>query len=513
LLTSCIYAAFNKYIFYFTVFIAVLYCADIVIKRYVCPQKIITSICAVFVIVLYVCIAFSNFYPQFLIPQKEIQVAYPFQGWNFYNAQSIAFKNFRLEIPISPSEKLKNFPYPYNKRRLYEELDYKKHDFVLDMSYYKEKYYMYFGITPILVLYLPFLIITETFILDSAAVLLFSIFAFLAALVLLDGLLKGFRENKDTVFNILKILCLGICCVCPLLIIMPRVYETAVVCAIFFGILSYMFLLFYLKNKSRKVFLFFAGICAALAVGARPFYAFIILAQILVFTDLGIFKTQERTRKRPSLILKKFIDSYALYFIPVLVYGFLLAIYNILRFDNPFEFGFKYQLSVYDTENVNFLPALFTHVKDFFFIKPIFLKEFPYIISNSATISGVFKESYIGLFYLVPLSALLVLGGSYFKNKNILTEDKKIIASLLVCCLIIITVQSRLPILMYRFAADIAFYLIICALVFSVSMLESLRGVKLYIMRFFVILIIFTSIVFSCAVLVSYNCQYGLGGL
>jgi hypothetical protein len=494
LLAFFVYPNLNKYVFYFMVFITVLYCINICAGKFAFSKKFFKIFGAVLIVSLYTSIAFWYFYPQSLTPQKKVSVSSLSAGWDFYNAQALAFKKLRLSLPIKPSEKLKKLDNPYDRQKLNENLSFMKGDFVLDLSYYKEKYYIYFGITPVLLLYLPFLIITGKFILDSAAVLLFSILAFLSAFIFLNKLLERFNINKSFVFNILTVLCLGICCGCPFIISTPRVYEAAVICASFLGLLSYLFLLFYLKNKEKTRFLFLSGLCAALAVGARPFYVFVILTQIFVFVD---FK---------RLFSKEELGKYAYYFIPVLIYGFLLALYNFLRFDNPFEFGFKYGLFI---EALNTpIEYLFEYIRKFLFLKPAFFQGFPYTGFNLVAIQKTLGEPYIGIFWLIPALFLLVFGISYFKSRSVLEDNKKLAASMLISCAIIIIVESQVS-LVYRYIADVAFYLIICSLLFSASLLESLKGVKLNIMRFAVIFLMFLSVVFSCAAFVSYNCLYG----
>ena len=499
LLTAFVYSNLNKYVFYFMVFITVLYCVNIFVNKYSFSLKFFNIFAAAFVIVIYASITFGHFYPRYII-QNKISTSSVSPGWDFYNAQTFAFKKFQTAMPVSPSEKLKKFANPYDRENLNKELDYRKNDFVLDFSYYKEKYYIYFGVTPVLVAYLPFLIITGKFITDAAVVLIFSIFAFLGALIFLNRLLEDFKKNTDFVFNILKILCLGMCCGCPFLISTPRVYEVAVICASFFGILSYLFLFFYLKNKSKRIFLFFAGFFVALAVGARPFYVFAILTQIFVFID---FKRIIRSGE-----VKKSLNLYAAYFIPILIYGSFLALYNILRFDNPFEFGHKFGL--FYGEPLKTPPEyLFEYIKVFLFFKPVFLQNFPYVSFDLAVIQKTLCEPYAGIVYLIPALFLLIFGVSYFRNKNVLADNKKIAASMLFFCAVIIIVISQIAFSL-RYMADVAFYFIICFLVFSASLLDNLKGVKFYIMRFFVIFCMFASIVFSCAAFVSYSCQYGL---
>ena len=100
--------------------------------------------------------------------------------------------------------------------------------------------------------------------------------------------------------------------------------------------------------------------------------------------------------------------------------GTILALYDYLRFDSIFEFGWKYQFN--HVFQYYFVPT----IKDFLLGLKYHLLQFPEIDKNSYTLFSSFKgtchrvgnEGAVSLLYLYPLSLITLLTPILFYIKR-----------------------------------------------------------------------------------------------
>jgi hypothetical protein len=82
---------------------------------------------------------------------------------------------------------------------------------MVDMSYYKGKVYLYFGVTPALVLYWPYVAVTGHYLSDKAAVTIFFISGFLIAAALLRDLWRRYLSNVSGGYGCRRDVYAGFC--------------------------------------------------------------------------------------------------------------------------------------------------------------------------------------------------------------------------------------------------------------------------------------------------------------
>ncbi len=210
-----------------------------------------------------------------------------------------------------------------------------------DSAYYKGKYYLYFGIVPVLLLFLPHLLIRGTSLVTWKATAIFSAFIVLGLFALLRLIARRFYPRMT------QGLLLVLSTACSFLSLWyataaPALYCTAIVAAIAMMVWSFYFYfraVFVEQRESLQgLWAFLGGVCGALAAGCRPPIAVAnLLAVPLVITFL-------RTRKVTSRTIRHVV--YAI--LPYIVVAACLMVYNYVRFENPFEFGQVYQMTVAD---------------------------------------------------------------------------------------------------------------------------------------------------------------------
>ena len=287
----------------------------------------------------------------------------------------------------------------------------------------------------------------------------------------------------------------------------------------------FIFKAFYGERKNY-LFLAFASIFLGLSVGSRANMLFAVV--IILFISLIYFVVKYKKNG-----LKKILLSAIYLIFPLLVILVSLGIYNYLRFDNFWEFGFKYQPGNYNY--LNYFEVIKKYglykISVLLYSPPIFRSTFPYIfLRNFLTFEPKFfnmkLDGFIGeyssLIYISPFVfiffvALLLLIFESIKHQNLkfLFEDLKLKIILLLLIFIIfvlIVSQFIVHVMCMRYSADFATFALILA-VLSWFYIEKyslvFRKNRIYLTFIFVCLSIIT-IYFGLATGV--NGFYAIGG-
>ncbi len=342
---------------------------------------------------------FSNFYPS-----KEIQLYSP--CGNFYNLITNSIKKFKINIfEDIDTENLKIDPSTYKNTPL-----------LLDTSFYNEKIYLYFGITPVLLFYLPFNLITTLYLTDRLLVFLLSCISFLLSLFLVNSVTKNYKKVPFNL-KILTIFLIGLCNLLPFIAINGLIYQVAVVTANI--LLLGAFCLFYyyttdINTEIKNIFVFFISLSLCLAVGARPHY---ILFIPIFFSSIIYLNYKESTK------INNIFKAILIFLTPCIIYGSILALYNYLRFDSIFEFGWKYQLnehnqSVYMPTIKDFIIGL----KNNFLLLPN-INDSTFFSLTKASGHRIGNEYITGVLWICPIVAILIFIPNFLKK--IYSENKK----------------------------------------------------------------------------------------
>jgi tetratricopeptide (TPR) repeat protein len=214
-----------------------------------------------------------------------------------------------------------------------------------DMSYYREKLYLYFGVTPALVLFWPYVALTGHYLTHKAAVVIFYALGFLVAAGLLHVVWRRYFPKLSVWMAIVGILALGLAT--GMLEVLSRcdVYEVAMSGGFAFTMLALAAIWCALHEPERQyLWLLMASLTYGLAIGSRPSLLFGGIILLMPVARAWRAATEPSSRRRVGLL---FVASVG----PVMLIGLGLMLYNTLRFNNPFEFGWHYQL------NTNYQPT------------------------------------------------------------------------------------------------------------------------------------------------------------
>ena len=244
----------------------------------------------------------------------------------YYNLLVQGFRAGHLSVKKDVPPGLARLPNPYDRTA---NAPYG----LLDLSYYKGKLYLYFGVTPVLVLFWPYVALTGHYLLQKDAALIFCVIGFLASAGLLYALWRRYFSEVDVGVMAAGAVALGLATFAPFVLAQCDVYEVSISCGYAFTMLALgaLWKAFH-EPQRRGWWLAAASLAYGLAVGARP--SLVLGAVILLVPVVQAW----RERRKLSGLLIGAIG-------PITLIGLGLMLYNVLRFDNPFEFGWHYEMS------------------------------------------------------------------------------------------------------------------------------------------------------------------------
>jgi hypothetical protein len=258
----------------------------------------------------------------------------------YYALLTDAFLAGQTSLLVQPPAELLALPNPYDPTRNGE---YRLHD----ASLYHGKYYLYFGPTPALVLFLPFKVLTGSHLPSSVAVALFCTGGFACSCGLFFLVAKLEKWDIPAWLESAAVISVGAAPGVIFLLTHPSFYEVAIAAGYCFVMAGFLLVAHSLgQHRPRVSSLAGAGLCFGLAVGSRPDYALLATLMVVLVT----------LRLRSSMTLALAFAG------TVVLCGVLLATYNYERFQNPFEFGMRYQLLADPTDLDNHFKHTFTNL-------------------------------------------------------------------------------------------------------------------------------------------------------
>ena len=250
-----------------------------------------------------------------------------------------------------------------------------------DHAFYNGHYYMYFGVVPVFLLFLPYRILTGTALTTYHATQVFTAFFICGVFAVFHMLVRRFFKEMSLAMYLALSAAFSIMSVWYS-VDAPALYCTAISAAVCMEVWSIFFFLravFCSVEDKQGIFCAFLGsLFGALAFGCRPTVA---LANLLVLPLLAEYLRNKR-------ITFWLLGRLALAAVPYIVTGILLMLYNYIRFGNPFEFGQSYQLTITDQSHYGDFLSQFGLLKIFNGISVFFVSQvpmgdtFPYVSFN-----------------------------------------------------------------------------------------------------------------------------------
>jgi hypothetical protein len=360
----------------------------------------------------------------------------PASNWHgqtseYYALLTDAFLAGQTSLLVPPPSELLALPNPYDPLRNGE---FRLHD----ASLYHGKYYLYFGPTPALVLFLPYRVLTGSHLPSRIAVAIFCTCGFACTCALFFLLAKLEKWDIPTWFASSAVISLGTAPAFSFLLAHTSFYEVAIAAGCCFVMAGFLLTAHSLgQDRPRVSSLVGAGLCFGLAVGCRPNYAPIAILMVVLVTL--------RIRSSGTLALP-FVGS-------VVLCGALLAAYNYARFQNPFEFGIRYQLFANPADPADLFYRLSHSLRTF-------LPNFYTLVLSPPSKWVCWFDRSMGLLWGAP-TALLGLFTPFVLRYGVrravkLGSTRFIMYSMYVCALSILLVLALLDYAVARYTLDFA---------------------------------------------------------
>lgn len=398
-----------------------------------------------------------------------------------------AFEHHQVNLLEEPSEdllKLDN-PYEYVKR----DAEVGSGNFLWDHCFYNRKYYSYYGIGPVLALFLPYHLITGYYFPSGWATLMFSLIGILfLTKIYLAVIEKKFRDlptNTVTAGLITLQLSSGIMFSAA----RPLFYELAIASGFMcVAIGAYLLMTSNIlwDGKISYVRLGFASFFLGYAVLCRPTLAVYCIAALFFFAG-GLKKALDGLEKRQKT--RTFFKYAAVALVPLGIIALGQMTYNYLRFDNPLDFGIQYSLTINDFTHAEFhWKYVLINMYAYLFNMPHFTpRKFTYLAS-SAERFGINGYTFfddagknlvsVGIIYrALPMFAYLFSG----KALQRVEKKKRVLPILLigVTCILMplaIIFSSWESGYAVRYNADFSWQMVIGALVVAFTLYKSIKS-------------------------------------
>ncbi len=339
-----------------------------------------------------------------------------------------------------------------------------------DVAFYNGHYYVYFGIVPLLLMYLPCRALLNAPFPSAVGIIIFAAIFALGVFKLLGLLCRKYFKNVSVGAYLLTALAFVNCCGAMFLVKRPDFYSVPIITGMAFVTWG---IYLWLKgrdeeDKKRNLYFLFGSLCCALAVGCRPQSVLMCTVALPIF--LGYFFKEKRIKEKSGII-----NLIALA-VPFIIVAAGIMYYNYIRFDSPLDFGSSYNLTTNDVTRRGIeIGRTGLGIFTYLFQPPSFDATFPYIRAvsiESNYVGKTIKEAcFGGLITVTPvLWSLFLLP----KVKNELKEKKLLGFTSLLMLIGFATVilNTQAGGLLQRYFSDFGYIFFIAASIIIFSLCE-----------------------------------------
>ncbi len=308
-----------------------------------------------------------------------------------------AFEHGQLHLLREVEPELLELENPYDwSQRLESGVSY-----AWDHVMYEGKYYSYYGIAPVILLFLPYHLLTGYYFPSVWAVFLFGALGLVFLCLAYKSFIKRIFPNVRYGMYLSGLITTVASCGIWFCYMTPQFYEIAQTSGFLFVTLG-AYLLFNSgvldKGKVSYVSLAFSAVSFAAAVLCRPTTAVWCIAAVvfIIYGFVRRYRELTKTKKAAYIICSA---------VPFAVIGGIQMLYNYMRFGSPVDFGIQYSLTINDFTVSEFSPNMaFIGFYNYLFAVPIINDIFPFIHSNFSdlNINGYYfiaNQTSIGIFF------------------------------------------------------------------------------------------------------------------
>ncbi len=398
-----------------------------------------------------------------------------------------AFEHHQVSLLEEPSEELLSLDNPYEYAR--REVEVTQENFLWDHCLYNGKYYSYYGIGPVIALFLPYHLITGYYFPSGWATLIFALVGIIFLTKIYLAVIEKKFRNLPTNTVLAGLITLQMSSGIMFSAARPKFYELAIAggfMCLTVGAYLLMTSNILWDGKISYVRLGFASFFLGYAVICRPTLAVYCVAALIFFAG-GLKKALDGLEKKQKT--RTFFKYAAVALVPLGVIALGQMVYNYLRFDNPLDFGIQYSLTINDFINSEF------HWKYVLINMYAYLLNMPYFTPKTFThlASSVERFGLNGYMFIDDAGKNLISVGIIYRALPIFSylfagkalkrveKKKRILPTLLIgvtCVLMPLAIifsswESGYAV---RYNADFSWQMVIGALVVAFTLYKSIRS-------------------------------------
>lgn len=433
-------------------------------------QKIIMTIAIVINVFVFIGLGVIN-------PEYKATTSHHYQYYRL--AEAMLDGHFYLNDTPPASLIMLDNPYDPDMRRTV--LSNNGDSFKWDTAYRNGRYYVYFGIVPCLMYYLP---------LKAMGIELSNKYFIMAvvSIIIIFGYLLMYEINRRWFKNIsfLAHLMLSIIFVNSTGIILATramdLYHVPIMAAMMFLILTMYFWIKALpeteKGTLKGKYLTIGSVTMALVAGCRP--------QLLLMAFISVPLFWDYVFKKRTLFSKTSVGKTVGFMLPFVIFGAFMMFYNYARFGSVFDFGQNYNLTVMDMTaehfNIEKIPlGLFTY----FLQLPGTSVIFPYIHyagTYTQFMGNYVREEVTGGMFIHHIILFFLIMTT--KVKDLLKEKKLlwIVCMLLGISLIVCMLDFNTGGIVERYRTDFTWQIFLAAIIVIYAVLEKYNNTPFYVL-------------------------------
>ena len=380
----------------------------------------------------------------------------------------------QLYLDEEPPQWLQDMDDPYDKGARDEAQKVTGEPYLFDVAYHDGHYYVYFGVVPVLLFYLPFYLLTGANFPTAIGVLIACIAFVLGCSALLDRFARYHFKRVSLGLYLLLQIPLVFCCGVLYLLKFPTFYSLPIMLGLTFSVWGLYFWMRGRASGSPCKWYLAGSLCMALVAGCRPQLLALSLLAFPLFWRLFITKRH--------LLTPKGAREFACLVAPYLVVAAGLMWYNYARFGSPTNFGANYNLTVNDMTKRGFsfgrlAPAFFTY----FLQPPSITGVFPFIQAapfETTYMGQTIKEvTFGGILACLPILWILPFSKRILKMR-IAQRSTRTIAGVIIVLIsagvLVALLDAQMAGILQRYYADFSFMFLAAAVLLAFIVNENL---------------------------------------
>lgn len=382
----------------------------------------------------------------------------------------------QLYLDAQPPEWLQEMEDPYDKGARDELQKETGEEYLFDVAYHDGHYYVYFGVVPVLLFYLPCYLITGADFPTAMGVLFAVLMFILGCSALLDRFSRYHFKRVSLGLYLLLQIPLVMCCGILYLLKFPTFYSLPISLALAFSVWG-LYLWMRGRASGKPCGWYLGGsLCMAMVAGCRPQLLVLSLVAFPLFWRAYITKRK--------ILTSRGAIEFACLIAPYIVIAAGLMLYNHARFGSFTDFGANYNLTVNDMTkrgwNIGRLaPALFSY----FLQMPTVTGVFPFLQAaefDTTYLGQTIKEvTFGGILVCLPVLWVLPFAKRILELR-FRTRSTRTIAGVIIALLfggvVLAIVDAEMAGILQRYYADFSFMFLTAAVLLIFIVNENLKN-------------------------------------